>query len=156
MVGKAWQQELKEAGHTASRKSDECCAWLVFSLLPFGLGPLAHGMVPSTFKVGFSFSAKPLTKCPRRSVPNPVLKAQQHLSSKLRVCDPRYVLVFSKQAEAPSEPILLPRTWSGSLCFQCLEKEAIGPPGYREALVANTTGSACFWPCPAPPFWPDH
>lgn len=93
-----------------------CLVAFLPSTFFFGLGPLAHGMVPSTFKVGFSFSAKPLTKCPHRSVPNPVLKAQQqHLSSKLRICDPRYALVFSGQAEAPSEPILVPRTWSGSL-----------------------------------------
>lgn len=34
-IGKACWQELEEAGHTASRKSEEGCAQLAFSLLPF-------------------------------------------------------------------------------------------------------------------------
>jgi hypothetical protein len=34
MAGKAWQQELEEADHTPSRKSDKCCALLTFPLLP--------------------------------------------------------------------------------------------------------------------------
>ena len=34
LAGKAWQQELEEADHTPSRKSDKCCALLTFPLLP--------------------------------------------------------------------------------------------------------------------------
>lgn len=139
-----------------------CSADFLPSTFLFRLGPLAHGTVPSTFKVGLPFSAKPLTKCPHkhtRSVPNSVPKAQQHhLSSKLRICDPQLCphLLWTGRC------ILWTCLGSKNLVWQLLSLLPAMPmfavPRERScpaALVANTTGSACFYLLSALPLWPN-